>query len=900
MRDDATCVMRSQRTTSQVYEPTQVVLGPRPALGATSTSGCLPRKPTLSELARPLMLAAQQLSEPGFECVSLATLRTQLTRQQQHFEQACQRHTIDRYTTRLAQRVLRCWLQQAGEASQLARQVDGGKFVSSLTMGECEHAELLAALELLLLQPQRCPEWLMLVRDCLNAGFSLAKLAPNGVADAQWQARLAAALAPPILALTAIADSTAPSASPNPDQNAAILPNTPGSRSLWYGLLLLIACAVIAMTCGQAWHFQQQSDDHLAGWFASGEQLTRSPQAFLMHYQDLKQWQLRQQEAAPWLSGGWLVRGQWERRVAKALDDWSRAQLMPVVAAALVNQWSALGVDEVTAWRMSVDYRALSGQLPIESELVLAGLSRLLADERVPPSDWQNWLSDYWANPHWPQLSATDWQPLTVPLREMSTTALVLALLETLAATTVKRDAALPSPWLDTQRRRIEALYTRAGFSQVYWPWRERWLQYVVGAWRDSDEVDLDTQIALLDAAYWRNYHSHWQDLPERLRWQSARDLAEWLTQLDTWRDASGMLAQWDRWEAAQRVLGESADQTEQPALMSGQVWAQSVSAAAVSLAVAVQTLLSAPDPDQAALAWLRAELESDAHSLQPATPFTYLHELSGTGPSPAATWLHDWLAQGWRLLVSRAGSAIAKQYQQDVYAFYRERIASCFPYQRNAQNDCVPADVQAFFEAGGLLDRFQQDVIKPLQSSGRFSSLLPSPLAATLQLPVWSPATEQVLDRWREQWAADQGVGQVRLMPQRLDAAVRRVLVRQGTRSYPFQHGLYDPAWLSWSLQGVTEPVVVQFQDYFGKASERRFSGAWAVLRVFDRFPPRKQGTFGGYWRVTAGDHEATYRVGAETIAWYRAWQGLAEVVMPTPAAWQATACQACQSESP
>lgn len=142
---------------------------------------------------------------------------------------------------------------------------------------------------------------------------------------------------------------------------------------------------------------------------------------------------------------------------------------------------------------------------------------------------------------------------------------------------------------------------------------------------------------------------------------------------------------------------------------------------AVAALSDYLKSIQDAPSPPVRALelAKMRVQLTGD-------DPIYTLRQIARRTPAPFDAHLESLADEVWRVILVEVARELNRLWQDEVYAFYSERLSGRYPLVRSAQIDASLQDFETFFAPEGILRKFydQELAIFVDQSSGRPRSI--------------------------------------------------------------------------------------------------------------------------------------------------------------------------------
>jgi type VI secretion system protein ImpL len=188
-------------------------------------------------------------------------------------------------------------------------------------------------------------------------------------------------------------------------------------------------------------------------------------------------------------------------------------------------------------------------------------------------------------------------------------------------------------------------------------------------------------------------------------------------------------------------------------------------------------------------------------------------------------------------LVRTQASGELAQLYRGEVVAECSAIVAGRYPFAKGAAVDVPVADFARLFGYGGVYDTFFKANLAPLIDTTRSPWRWREAGGGSMGLPASMPAQFEAVDRIRQQYfrqgAADPEV-RFTLMPEQLDADVRRFVLEAGGQSFEYAHGPQARWPLKWPSDAAQQ-VVATFDTGAGPGASLVFDGPWAIFRMLD-----------------------------------------------------------------
>ena len=239
----------------------------------------------------------------------------------------------------------------------------------------------------------------------------------------------------------------------------------------------------------------------------------------------------------------------------------------------------------------------------------------------------------------------------------------------------------------------------------------------------------------------------------------------------------------------------------------------------------------SAPDIGKAAL-----KLARDRFNLQGADPIYALQRMAEGLPEPLAAQMQKVANETWRVLLIKALQQLEVKWDQEIYGYYRERLATRYPFNPTSTIDASLEDFETLFGPQGKLTTFYQKYLKVF-------------LEDNLQA-LYSEETEDylvdtsVLEQLQAAWDIQDGYFDPRgtlninftLEPLALTGQQRRSLIDIEGQRVAYNHGPTQSSELIWpnSLQTGASSSIKLISNR-GRTQRLRYTGPWSLFRLLN-----------------------------------------------------------------
>jgi type VI secretion system protein ImpL len=86
----------------------------------------------------------------------------------------------------------------------------------------------------------------------------------------------------------------------------------------------------------------------------------------------------------------------------------------------------------------------------------------------------------------------------------------------------------------------------------------------------------------------------------------------------------------------------------------------------------------------------------------------------TSTLPVPVSKWFKKVLRNNWGYIVAQSKRHINDRYEQEVFAYYKAKLAGRYPLDNTSERDIALGDFEEFFKKEGVVDRFYASYVAP------------------------------------------------------------------------------------------------------------------------------------------------------------------------------------------
>ncbi|MDR2367611.1 MAG: type VI secretion system membrane subunit TssM [Deltaproteobacteria bacterium] len=221
------------------------------------------------------------------------------------------------------------------------------------------------------------------------------------------------------------------------------------------------------------------------------------------------------------------------------------------------------------------------------------------------------------------------------------------------------------------------------------------------------------------------------------------------------------------------------------------------------------------------------------------------LNAAAGKLPQEIGSWYSVILDGGLGQMCSLASANIDGIYRAEVLEVFNATLRDYYPFNPRSGTDANLNDFAGFFAAGGVVDSFQADYLKPfLNPSGEPKTIM----GRSLPLNAKSVAQLNRASLVREAFFAGGSNPSLNysIEPSTMDAGLRLTTLSHDGKTVSYWHGPIQGVNFSWPGGG---PANVVFEDLEGVTQRREARGVFSIFRLFQggSFVRREPGTGGG-----------------------------------------------------
>ena len=216
------------------------------------------------------------------------------------------------------------------------------------------------------------------------------------------------------------------------------------------------------------------------------------------------------------------------------------------------------------------------------------------------------------------------------------------------------------------------------------------------------------------------------------------------------------------------------------------------------------------------------------------------------TLPLNVNRWYRQVLNYNWKYLVGQGKAHIKARYEEEVGAFYEQRIQNRYPFNKSASAQSVSLeDFKFFFQSDGVLDSFFKKYLEPFVTVNKamyrtYRSKSIDGYYMDFNMKFMSHILEAI--RIRHMFFSDSGTKlstSFSLAPKRLDKAFATMEFNNAQYKMTYEHGAVRNMQLEWPMQNTAmmQEATFRLYDITGKkVTDITTKGDWAFFRLMDK----------------------------------------------------------------
>jgi len=204
--------------------------------------------------------------------------------------------------------------------------------------------------------------------------------------------------------------------------------------------------------------------------------------------------------------------------------------------------------------------------------------------------------------------------------------------------------------------------------------------------------------------------------------------------------------------------------------------------------------------------------------------------------PEPLSAHIAKVAAESWQVMLIKALQELEARWDEEIYQFYEERLASRYPFNLNSPIDTSLEDFELMFGPEGKLKQFYDEYLKVFLHDN-LNTLYSKEDEAYL-------VRTDVLDQLDAAWQIQNGFFDTRgglgvdfsLEPLALSSNKRRSVIDIDGQRVPYNHGPTHSSRLIWPntlRDSAQSQLTLVGRD--GQAKAFRYSGPWSWFRLLE-----------------------------------------------------------------
>lgn len=280
-----------------------------------------------------------------------------------------------------------------------------------------------------------------------------------------------------------------------------------------------------------------------------------------------------------------------------------------------------------------------------------------------------------------------------------------------------------------------------------------------------------------------------------------------------------------------------------------------------------------APDPSAQAFAMAAARFGSESGN-----PVTAVSAYAQSLPDPVRPWLEGIARQSWKAMLVSARTYATAEWRDRVYRPYQTGLQGRYPLNRATEDEMALYDFTAFFQPGGTLDQFYQDILAPfVQTRGGWRNRMIDGYGLGVSSAVLGQFERaQTIREVYYRHSPDTIHVAMELRPRAMYEQDARFTLEVGEERLVYNHGPKFWRTVDWKASQDNLRVRLLFEDLQGSRYDQNYQGAWAWFRLLDASYIEKTAQSSTYLvTFTVGDepgnrreaHRITYEVKAPSM---------------------------------
>jgi type VI secretion system protein ImpL len=239
---------------------------------------------------------------------------------------------------------------------------------------------------------------------------------------------------------------------------------------------------------------------------------------------------------------------------------------------------------------------------------------------------------------------------------------------------------------------------------------------------------------------------------------------------------------------------------------------------------------LSSNDPSKAFYSYAKAHAAGSQDAL------VTFRRLSSSAPGQVATWIKKLDQQAWKNVINGGADYLNKEWQDQVYSFYRQAIEGRFPFALQGRGEVAIDDFADFFKPQGRIDKFITDELQPFAYWENGSLKLLEIEGEKLSLRSETLNKIQQAKKIRQLFFGPTGQElalQLRVKASSMSTSSTQFDIREAESLFSYRHGPRLWKSISWPSIGQNGYLSANFYKGENRIASKSYSGQWALFRI-------------------------------------------------------------------
>lgn len=239
---------------------------------------------------------------------------------------------------------------------------------------------------------------------------------------------------------------------------------------------------------------------------------------------------------------------------------------------------------------------------------------------------------------------------------------------------------------------------------------------------------------------------------------------------------------------------------------------------------------LTSSDPSKAFYAAAKAHAAGSQDAL------VTFQRLSSRAPGQIATWIKALNEKAWKNVINAGVGYLNKQWQEQVYSFYRQAIEGRFPFALQGRGEVAIDDFANMFKPQGIIDRFISEELQPFAYWDNGTLKLSEVEGEKLPVRIETLNKIKQAKNIRELFFGPTGQElalQIRVKASSMSTSCTRFDIREAERLFSYRHGPRLWQDITWPSTGEDGFLSANFYKGENRIASKSYSGQWALFRI-------------------------------------------------------------------